>query len=305
MRQVSPLYNEDDSVGTVTVWNTLDSLFVQYDVDGNEWLEQTNLSVMTKMYDIPQRDGNPGYGQFEFRNTWNQPRQSCTYKIPYRAGWGGKEITIATHCEATRRDCNRRVISRHHCWGGRDRFGGRDRCHYIKYKYPCVKDVHLPCGTVKMQSTQTDEVSSSYWTIELAVPGCDSLDWTGQRLGWCADTTYELSESTWIDVRLWSTARPSSLPTRLQKAGWDNVNYLLNHKSTDVGVTANDIQKAIWYLLGQGEYPSTDWPLARQMIDDAVAHGNGWYPTAGQMIAVIMEPPCGSKEQLCFFEIDP
>jgi hypothetical protein len=301
-RQVSPLYNGDDSVGTVTVWNTLDSLYVQYDVDGDQWLEKTDLSVTTRAGDIPQRDGNPGCGQFEFRNTWNEPRQSCTYMIPYRAGWGGKEICIATHCEETQRDCHGHETSRHNCWGGRDRFCGKDRCHYIKYRFPCVKNVDLPCGSVKMMGTYSGDVS--YWTISLAVPGRDSLDWTGERLGWCVSTSHPLTESTWLDVRLWSTAIPSSLPTRLQNAGWDNVNYLLNHKSTDLSVTAMDIETSVLYLLGMIDYPPESYTLARQMIDDAVAHGDGWYPTSGEVIAVIAEP-CDTNEQRCIIEVDP
>jgi hypothetical protein len=301
-RVVYPLYNGDDSIGTVTVWNTLDSLYVQYDVDGDNWLEKTDLSVMTRAGDIPQRDGNPGCGQFEFRNTWNEPRRSCTYTIPYRAGWGGKEISIATHCEKTQRDCYGHEISRHHCWGGRHRFGGRDRCHYIKYRFQCFKDVHLPCGSVSMSATYADGTDNSYWTITLTVSGRDAAVWAGPKLGWCADPNVDIDPGTHT-VTLYSTARPNLLPTDLQNAGWDNVNYLLNNKPD--GASKWDIQLAIWYLFDKWDSENWGQPSSsvQALIDDATAHGNGWYPTSGEVVAVILKEVNG--EQLCFIEVDP
>jgi hypothetical protein len=77
------------------------------------------------------------------------------------------------------------------------------------------------------------------------------------------------------------------------------INYVLNHKQG----TGVDISQAIWFfvdgngwsdtaakLLADG-YPNTvPTTLAQTMVNDALAHGAGFVPGPGQIVAVICDP---------------
>jgi hypothetical protein len=78
---------------------------------------------------------------------------------------------------------------------------------------------------------------------------------------------------------------------------WDLVNYIINHKQG----TMNDIQSAIHYFIDHGVYP-TD-PDAISMVEEAKAHGEGYWPQEGELMAIIVD--IGNKAQMLFLEIDP
>ena len=63
------------------------------------------------------------------------------------------------------------------------------------------------------------------------------------------------------------------------------VNYVLNNKhpmAEDVS-----IQEAISYFVGTEVPPFSAW--AQLMIDDALANGEGFYPSPGEIIGVILD----------------
>jgi hypothetical protein len=291
-------------VGTITVWNTPDMLYIQYDMTGNWWLEETHVSVATKLSSIPQKNGNPPPGQFEFKNTWNPRVQTYRYEIPFRAGWGIDSLYIATHAVAVELDGGGSVIQRQTGWTGPHPFPGRNWATYLRYNFAVLKNVTLPTGTVGATGVYVGDISTTYWRFTLS--GVSS-EWSGPQNGWCADVS---NSSAPTNVTLFSTAIPSALPEDLRNTGWDNVNYLLNNRPTVAALTALDVQWAIWFLLSQPGVPYPDpqnYPqatLVKQMVDDAGALGDGWYPTTGDLMAVILKPT-NSQQQICFIEVDP
>ena len=293
------------NAGTVTIWVDAEFVYVKYDMAANWKLEETHVQVDDWLDGIPQRKGNPPPGQFEYGTTHNPRVQTYTYAIPLESDWDGTTtLYIATHAVAVQLDAYGGVVQRQTGWAGGKDFPGKNWAKYILYLPKAFKDVTLPTGTVKMRGTHLTP-PPSYWDIELAnVPSGYDV-WNGHWKGWCAEENVLIVAGDWYDVKLWSTANPN-LPTRCANAGWDNINYLLNHRAT--GAATGEIQYAIWYLLGEDvDYPTgvgEAYDRVRSMIDDAVANGDDWYPTgSGDWIAVILET--AEYYQLCFIEVDP
>jgi hypothetical protein len=81
------------------------------------------------------------------------------------------------------------------------------------------------------------------------------------------------------------------LPADVASLPWNEVNYVLNHKNRTKSETTlqffEDVQTAIWLLIGD---TNTDFPVtanAKQMINDAKAHPN-FIPGFGDVVAVII-----------------
>lgn len=84
-------------VGTVQVWNDGDYLYVTYVVTDVEWcLVETQLHVANSADDIPQMNGNPAPGEFDYK-TEHECIPDFTYEIELN-GWGdGAPLAIAAH----------------------------------------------------------------------------------------------------------------------------------------------------------------------------------------------------------------
>ena len=82
---------------------------------------------------------------------------------------------------------------------------------------------------------------------------------------------------------------------------WDLINWIINHKDDYPTATGNDFQEAIWYFVNGGIMPST--AIGIQIVNDAIMYGEDFFPSVGQMMAVI----CYINEdvQIIFIEVDP
>ena len=302
---------ERTQAGTIVVWNVPDTLYIEYHLTGDWWLEETNVDVKTRLDRFPRRCyDDPDEERFQFRNTWNPRVQTCTLAIPVQTGWNpGTLLYIATHAQAVRLDRHDRVCHRDRgCWGGRCNFRCRNWATCITYKLKeAYKDVDLPSGTCKMTGSWTAS-STCFWDIVLSdvPPGGDVSD--GTYKGWCGQLDVDFTQRhLYESVTLWSTVDPN-LPERLQNDGWHNVNYLLNHYTADDSVY--DVQDAIWSLLGEDV---SEWatPEAMQLASDAETHATNWHPTSGYIMAVLVEAAPvvvdgdTVRVQLCFIEVDP
>jgi len=128
------------NVGTVTVWNVPDTLYIQYDMTGDWWLEETQAHVALKLKNIPQRNGVPTPDRFEFRNDWRKRVKTCTYAIPVRDGWNvGVNLYKATHSVVVKVNRRGGVTQREEGWAGPYFFSGGNLCchgaRYIKYAF--------------------------------------------------------------------------------------------------------------------------------------------------------------------------
>lgn len=90
------LAGQDIDVGDVLVWNDGDYLYVKYDITDPDWcLAETHLQVATSLDGIPQKNGNPIPGQFEYKNPLGCV-DGYTYEIPLT--WDpDTELYIAAH----------------------------------------------------------------------------------------------------------------------------------------------------------------------------------------------------------------
>jgi hypothetical protein len=119
-------------------------------------------------------------------------------------------------------------------------------------------------------------------------------------VGWCVDLVGVVTRgSPGYPVLLYSSLSPLSpaLPAALASIPWDQINYILNHKTG----SGTDIQEAIWYFVNGNAWPTSSqlpgWPYplppttnAQDMVDDALANGVGYVPGPGEIVAVICVP---------------
>jgi hypothetical protein len=111
----------------------------------------------------------------------------------------------------------------------------------------------------------------------------------GIYAGWCIqDHIFGLYINQ--PITLYSSIGPG-LPADVSGLPWNQINYVLNHKIRGVGKSDlefhQDVQTAIWLLLGE---PNPDWaisPEALQMVAEANAHP-GYVPASGDTVAFIV-----------------
>jgi hypothetical protein len=305
------------NAGTVDVWNSPDTLYIKYQTTGNWWLEETHAHVAESLAGIPQKNGNPIPGHFDYSNTFNPRVQTWTYAVPFEGDWNEDVcLYIATHCVVSQL-VNGKYVNRQTGWAGPHKFPGKNWALYLKY---CIqkpyKDVNLPEDSVWMKTTEvrrtkilSNEIATFMVTLS-GVPGSDILPhpyevWDGDWRGWCLEYNADIYDTATYRVKLYSDQDPN-LPLHLQSDMYDNLNYLINHKGT---ATARQIQQAIWILMGYdlGFEPS---PEVLSLVHDAQTLGEGWHPGTGQLVGVLahakLTPPRQNEDaQLVMIEVDP
>lgn len=86
-------------VGEVLVWNDGDNLYVKYVITDPDWcITETHLHVATSLAEIPQKNGNPPPGKFDYKGEHDCVSEVFyTYDLAVR-GWGiDTDLTIAAH----------------------------------------------------------------------------------------------------------------------------------------------------------------------------------------------------------------
>jgi RHS repeat-associated protein len=109
--------------------------------------------------------------------------------------------------------------------------------------------------------------------------------------GWCFNRNIDISANQNYRLTLYYTY--GTPDPRFSSTNLNKVNYLLNHKQ---GTNANDIQNAIWTLLGQGNtnisgggryIPTTNYITMTNM---ACLYGTNFVPGCDQTAVVIFDP---------------
>ncbi len=101
-------------------------------------------------------------------------------------------------------------------------------------------------------------------------------------------TAYSSYSSTFQALPGAGTGTPAQIATE-----WDEVNWVLNNKKGTSGEnpTANDINEVIYNLLIPGFATTYNAPLspdAQALLTDALAHGPGFVPGAGQLLGIAL-----------------
>jgi hypothetical protein len=121
---------QEIDVGNVSVWNDATNLYVEFGTTDNWHLNETHLAVGTSVGDIPQKNGNPIPGKFEYKN--ESFTTNHTYAIPL--AWAqGEELSIAAQAEVLLLNETGVVVQEESAWGDGADFEGRNWAMYFIY----------------------------------------------------------------------------------------------------------------------------------------------------------------------------
>jgi hypothetical protein len=160
----------------------------------------------------------------------------------------------------------------------------------------CLVDV--PDYLVTMNAWERPDSWPSFFKMIFSGigPGYDVYDGIEYH-GWCIDYGTPIPSGEDLSVMLYSSYCP---PPHLDIPGWNEINWILNHKQGNRW----DIQIAIWEFINLGPWT---WDMGltddtKDMVDGANANP-GYIPGPGEVVAVICDPPhtCGPREnERCF-----
>jgi hypothetical protein len=109
---------------------------------------------------------------------------------------------------------------------------------------------------------------------------------------YCVDLDHTISPGHVYDATLYSTLDPNAPVDKPENL--DLVNYVMNTDYSGIGAGKNEIQAAIWTLVdditptsGTGGI-SWNQAIVDAIVADAYANGEGFVPSAGQNIGVIL-----------------
>lgn len=286
-------------VGTVTVSNDLENIYVKYETIAGWYLTETHLAIATELEDIPQtKKGNPKVGHFPYQEVHNPPVAEYTYEIELEPDYThGTEILITAHSVVAKMNKAGKTIKEETAWGGELRFPGNNWATYFNYELILPNKLNLPSDSANM-IVEYPGPGSYFNTIISEIPNNFDIS-NGEFTGWCADTTVFIYPNTDYEIMVYSSYDPNVPDHVNDDEHWDMINYILNHKHPEA--EPDDIQQALWYFTDDGNTMPTD-PEAQAMVEDALANGSGFFPGPGDVMAVICD--AGESVQLIFIEIE-
>jgi len=134
------------NVGTVTIEPVDGQLVVTYEITDPDWcIMETHLHVATSLEGIPQKNGNPIPGQFDYSGTHDCVSEVVyTLDPPEGAGWCESEfLYIAAHavvrtCEPIDYDeFGNPIYGWNTAWGDGPPFEGKNWATYIQWEVCC------------------------------------------------------------------------------------------------------------------------------------------------------------------------
>jgi uncharacterized repeat protein (TIGR01451 family) len=148
--------------GEIKIWNDSDNLYVKY-IAATDWcLEETHLQVASSLDGIPQVNGNPIPGQFEYQNTG-----SCAPKFTYAIPLTGDscDLYIAAHAVVKNKKGPTETA-----WGSGIDFPGDNWATYFKYSIDGCVVPHSSLSLTKTASASTyseiDQLITYTYVIE-------------------------------------------------------------------------------------------------------------------------------------------
>jgi hypothetical protein len=221
--------NSAMDVGDVLIWNDANNLYIKYVMaaDGIN-IAKAQAQVATSLADIPQSNGNPVPGQFDYKSPELGYVSEFTFTIPLKASWtAGTQLIIAAHADV-----------------------GRSGITSVYDFQPTLPDkvyfTNLPPYT-----------GGPSYLPDICISGGSSID--GHYNGWCIDSLHSISSGGY-QAKVFSSY--GTLPPALLQTGiiahpenLGAVNWIINQNivgttSTSGSVyTYGDVQFAIWMLL--------------------------------------------------------
>jgi len=256
--------------GDVKVWNDGDYLYVKYVATGNWEITETHLHVAESMEEIPQKNGNPIPGQFDYKDEHDPAVAEFLYKIDNT--WDiDDELFIAAHA----------VVCEESTEGGLEE----------------VQEMLPDVITVSAVHAVTIGHLHSYFVV--TITGGTYLD--GTHNGWCVDLDSLMHDYDTFKAKVFSSYEsiPIGLidfPENLDLVNWIlNQDYVGKISPGGYGIyTFGDVQRAIWALIEdkQSIVYLGPWNAnrANEIINDAQSFGEGFEPVCDEYFAVILVP---------------
>jgi len=131
------------NVGTVTIEPGDGELLVTYEITEPGWcMTESHLHVATAWEDIPQKNGNPVPGQFDYASYYDPCVTSDTYVIPAEEGWCAEDyLYIAAHAVVRKQigvdEYGNPIYQIETAWGEGPNFPGKNWAMYIEWEVCC------------------------------------------------------------------------------------------------------------------------------------------------------------------------
>jgi len=208
---VTPLIaGQKIDAGTVSVWNDIDYLYVKYETTGGWCLTETHLAVKENITYIPQKNGNPIPGQFEYSNT---SLPVCTKNFMYtinmsKSGFDvNDDLVIAAHAVVKTFDAYGNVTASQTGWGNGTNFPGKNWAMYFQYRVQGCYYTSNYCG----ESTNTTLYAGR--TIDTGMVrvwnDADTLYVEYTATGnWCLDVTHLAVKENLADIPVNNAGNP-------------------------------------------------------------------------------------------------
>lgn len=123
--------------------------------------------------------------------------------------------------------------------------------------------------------------------------------------GWCVDVDHVIFIGQKYDGTTYSTL--DSFPGELvdRPENMDLVNYIINQGYLAQGMSYGDVQLAIWTLIDDHvTYPGPYTPAnVEAIIADALANGEGFKPSCGDVVAIIIEPTVDAQTTIIEYPV--
>lgn len=87
--------DQQHKVGELYIWKDNGHLCVKYNLDYD--MSESHLHIATSLDGIPQENGNPIPGQFDYNEIHDPYITEYTYTMPWNQSWNNQELYIAAH----------------------------------------------------------------------------------------------------------------------------------------------------------------------------------------------------------------
>jgi hypothetical protein len=257
--------------GEVLVWNNGDNLFVKYIADEDWQITETHLHVAESMEDIPQKNGNPIPGQFDYKEEHDPAVTEFTYEIDNT--WDeDDELFIAAHAVV----CEETTV------------GGLEETEAMLPDIVTASAVHaITIGHLE-----------SYFVVTIS--GGTYLD--GTHNGWCVDLDALMHDYLSFTAKVYSSYEMIPIGLINHPENLDLVNWILNQDYVGTSspggygiYTYGDVQRAIWELIEdkQSTIYLGPWNInrANEIIADAEDPAvEGFEPGCDEVFGVLLVP---------------
>lgn len=136
------------------------------------------------------------------------------------------------------------------------------------------------------------------WGADFTAGGWLPFEDQGVFTGWCVDRAHSMYTGQPYEIQLWSCFDPE-LPDFAKCDNYDLICYLITQRNTNHsypwnvnwGTEAGRIafQDAVWYFMGGGGMPGQG-SLGYRIVQDALAHGEGFAPGPDEYYAAVLYP---------------